>query len=312
MKIFLPGGAGLVGINLIASIKSSNPEWHLTVVDKKYDSIKVARIIFPDVNYICEDLSFTKNQKWPIQIKDCDVCIMLQAEIGGINDELFKINNIKTTKVILKELKKIGLKRIIHISSSVVNSKVSDLYTKTKKYQEMIILNEYPNTVVLRPTLMFGWFDRKHLGWLANLMVKFPFFPIPGKGKFIRQPLYVGDFCSIIKSCIKDSTIRGIYNITGLEKIKYVNLMKTLKKIKSSKTIFVYLPIPLFAFLLRFWAFLSNKPAFTSSQLHALTAGDEFEVIDWPSIFNVEKTSIISALKATHHHPKYSNIRIPF
>ena len=212
----------------------------------------------------------------------------------------------------MKELKKIGLKRIIHISSSVVNSKVSDLYTQTKKFQEMLVLKEYPNSVILRPTLMFGWFDRKHLGWLANLMVKFPLFPIPGEGKFIRQPLYVGDFCSIIKSCVKDSSIKGQYNITGLEKIKYVNLMKTLRKIKSSNTIFVYLPIPLFAFLLRIWAFISNKPAFTSSQLYALIAGDEFEIIDWPSIFNVNKTSIISALKTTHHDPKYSNIKIPF
>ena len=24
--------------------------------------------------------------------------------------------------------------------------------------------------VVLRPTLMFGWFDRKHLGWLSRFM----------------------------------------------------------------------------------------------------------------------------------------------
>ena len=123
MKIFLTGGAGLVGINLIASIKSSNPDWEIVVVDKNLNSIKVARRIFPDVNYLCEDLSLTKNQKWPFEIKDCDVCIMLQAEIGGTNDKLFEINNIKTTKVILNALQKFGLTRIIHISSSVVNSK---------------------------------------------------------------------------------------------------------------------------------------------------------------------------------------------
>ena len=87
MKIFLPGGAGLVGINLIASIKLSNPKWKLTVVDKKYESIKIAREIFPDVTYLCEDLSFTKNQKWPEKIKDCEICVMLQAEIGTINNE---------------------------------------------------------------------------------------------------------------------------------------------------------------------------------------------------------------------------------
>jgi len=312
MKIFLPGGAGLVGINLIASIKSSNPDWEIVVVDKNLNSIKVARKIFPDVNYLCEDLSLTKNQKWPFEIKDCDICIMLQAEIGGIDDKLFEINNIKTTKVILNELQKFGLTRIIHISSSVVNSKSNDLYTKTKRKQEMIVLRYFPDSIILRPTLMFGWFDRKHLGWLSNLMVSFPLFPIPGKGQFIRQPLYVGDFCSIIKSCIYDPSLKGSYNISGLEKIKYLDLMKILRKIKSSKTLFVFLPIPLFSFLLKLWAFISNKPAFTSSQLYALIAGDQFELIDWPSIFKVEKTNIEDALNLTHNDPRYSRIKIPF
>ena len=79
MKIFIPGGAGLVGINLIAAIKERYPNWELIVVDKKYQSIKVAKEIFPNVKFICEDLTKDINQKWPLEIKQCDVCIMLQA-----------------------------------------------------------------------------------------------------------------------------------------------------------------------------------------------------------------------------------------
>ncbi len=312
MKVFLPGGAGLLGINLIALIKSTNPEWELIVVDKKLESIKIAKKLFPDVIYICEDLSITINQKWIKEIKDCDLCVMMQAEIGTKNNTLFELNNITTTSQILKVLKKYKVKRLIHISSSVVNSKTNDLYTKTKRRQEELVLKEFPDSIVLRPTLMFGWFDRKHLGWLANLMIKFPFFPIPGKGKFIRQPLFVIDFCQIIKSCIDNESFKGTYNITGLEKIKYLDLMRILRNVKSAWTMFIFLPIPIFNFLLKFWAFLANKPAFTSSQLEALTAGDQFEIIDWPEIFNVNPTKLKDALKITHNHPKYSKIQIPF
>ena len=260
MKVFLPGGAGLLGINLIAIIKSTNPDWELVVVDKKLDSIKIAKKLFPDVIFICEDLSITINQKWVKEIKDCDLCVMLQAEIGTKNNHLFELNNITTTLQILKVLKKYKIKRLIHISSSVVNSKTKDLYTKTKRRQEEIVLKEFPYSIVLRPTLMFGWFDRKHLGWLANLMIKLPLFPIPGKGNFIRQPLFVLDFCEIIKSCIDNNSIKGTYNITGLEKIKYLDLMRKLRKVKSAWTVFIFLPNPTFNFLLKFWAFLTNKP----------------------------------------------------
>ena len=51
---------------------------------------------------------------------------------------------------------------------------------------------------VARPTLMFGWFDPKHFGWLSRFMAKVPVFPIPGSGKYMRQPLYVIDFCRVL------------------------------------------------------------------------------------------------------------------
>ena len=31
---------------------------------------------------------------------------------------------------------------------------------------------------------MFGWFDRKHLGWLARFMTRAPVFPVPGHGRY--------------------------------------------------------------------------------------------------------------------------------
>ncbi len=312
MKIFLPGGAGLVGLNLIARIYERYPSWTIIVVDKKYQSIKVAEKLFPNVKFICEDLTKDNNQKWPLEIKGCDICIMLQAEIGSKQPNLFELNNVISTKIILKQLKISGIKRLIHISSSVVNSKSKDLYTLTKREQESLVRSSFAKSVILRPTLMFGWFDRKHLGWLANFMIKMPFFPIPGRGDFIRQPLFVSDFCSIIVSCILDKSISGTYSISGLNKIKYVKLMRLLKEIKSSRILFVYIPIVIFAILLKIWALISKNPAFTTSQLYALIAGDEFETIDWPKIFNVKSTSIKEALKITHHDKKYSKTYIPF
>ena len=53
-----------------------------------------------------------------------------------------------------------------------------DDYTETKKAQEALTAASGIKQVVLRPTLMFGWFDRKHVGWLARFMQKTPVFPI--------------------------------------------------------------------------------------------------------------------------------------
>ena len=95
--------------------------------------------------------------------------------------------------------------------------------------------------VVLRPTLMFGWFDRKHLGWLARFMQKAPVFPIPGNGRYLRQPLYAGDFCDIIMACIERRP-SGTYNISGQEKIDYIDLIRAVKAATGARAPIVRIP----------------------------------------------------------------------
>ena len=53
-------------------------------------------------------------------------------------------------------------------------------------------------------------------------------FPIPGSGRYLRQPLYAGDFCDIIMACIEQRP-SGTYNISGQEKIDYIDLIRAVK-----------------------------------------------------------------------------------
>ena len=312
MKIFIPGGSGLVGLNLIAKLIASYPSWELTVVDKKSEAVDIAKLIFPSVKFIVEDLCLVKNQRWPKVALSSDACVMLQAEIGNKDKSMFYRNNIESTKNILNVIQKNKGIRLIHVSSSVVNSISNDEYTQTKREQERLVLSKFKNQIVLRPTLMFGWFDRKHMGWLSLFMKKTPIFPIPGNGNFIRQPLFVNDFCEIIKSCLEDKYISGTFNISGLEKITYSSLMKKLRNACGARCLLINIPIPVFSFLLKIWSFISKKPAFTNSQLMALIGGDEFEVINWPKIFKIKSTKISDALIETHQNKQYSKVTFPF
>ena len=158
---------------------------------------------------------------------------------------------------------------------------------------------------------MFGWFDRKHLGWLSRFMQKTPVFPIPGSGRYMRQPLYAGDMSNIVISCMH-SQITGTYNISGLEKIDYIDIIRTIKKSIKSKSVILKIPYSLFYFLLYVYAFFDKNPPFTTQQLAALVAHDEFEVIDWPNIFGVTPTPFAEAIDKTFNDPKYSKIVLEF
>jgi nucleoside-diphosphate-sugar epimerase len=165
--------------------------------------------------------------------------------------------------------------------------------------------------VILRPTLMFGWFDRKHLGWLRRFMRRAPVFPIPGSGRYLRQPLYAGDFANIIRACLQ-RRVSGAYNISGLDRIDYIDLIRLIREIEGSRTPIVRIPVRLFSALLQTYALFDRDPPFTVAQLKALTTPDIFEVIDWPAIFGVQPTPLREALATTFKDPAYGEIELTF
>ena len=294
-KILLPGGAGLVGQNLIARLKAKEYR-NIVVLDKHRSNLETLRKLHPDI--VVEYADLADRGDWENHIAGADVVVMLQAQIGGNDYTQFERNNVDSTRHIINAMKANHVPYLVHISSSVVESVANDWYTNTKKVQETMAVECGIPHVVLRPTLMYGWFDRKHFGWLSRFMQKVPVFPIPGHGRYMRQPLYVGDFCGIIISSIENRT-SGYYNISGLEQVDYIDIIREIKRAIQSRTLVVNIPYSLFYFLLALWAVFDKDPPFTTQQLVALVAPDEFEVIDWPGIFGVKPTPFIQAINDT-------------
>ena len=308
-KIIHPGGAGLVGQNLVARIKAKGYT-NIVVLDKHPANLIVLKQVQPDI--IAEYADLAEAGDWQRHFEDADVVVMLQAQIGGNDYQEFVSNNLDSTRLILDAIKANKIPYLVHISSSVVESAADDFYTNTKKDQERMVLESGIACPILRPTLMFGWFDRKHLGWLSRFMKKVPVFPIPGHGRYMRQPLYVGDFSNIIISCIENKVADGIYNISGQEKFDYIDIIREIKQATRAKALILTIPYSLFYGLIWIWGRFDKKPPFTTQQLAALSTKDEFEVIDWPSIFDVSYTPFSLAIDETFNHPEYSKVVLEF
>lgn len=309
IKIVLPGAAGLVGQNLVVQLKQRGYT-NLVAIDKHTNNLAVLKQLHPDVTCIEADLADAG--VWESAFIDADVVVMLQAQIGAPTMEPFMRNNVEATKQVLRVIKEKNIPYLVHISSSVVNSKAQDFYTETKKLQEQLVLDSGQLCCVLRPTLMFGWFDRKHLGWLSRFMEKVPVFPIPGHGRYMRQPLYEKDFCNIIISAIEKRPQNEIFNITGRDKVDYIDIIRTIKRVKGISTPIVKIPYHLFYFLMWGYALFSKNPPFTTQQLEALVADDHFELIPWWELFDVPSTPFQQAMEETFNDPTYSQYVLEF
>jgi nucleoside-diphosphate-sugar epimerase len=304
-KIVITGAAGLVGQNLIVELKSQGFT-RLVAIDKHAYNMGILRDLHPDVAAIEADVAIPG--AWEEAFAGASCVVQLHAQITSKFTEEFVRNNVDATRVVLDAFKRYNVPYMVHISSSVVVSVANDDYTNTKKAQEKLVVESGIRHTVLRPTLMFGWFDPKHFGWLSRFMAKTPVFPIPGDGRYMRQPLYERDFCRCIADCIVRERNGEIYDVVGDTRIDYVDIIHTIKRAKGLKTLILHIPYELFSFLLRVYALFSGKPPFTESQLRALTAGDDFHGIDTEQVFGFRQTPFAEAIKESYCDPRYGGI----
>jgi nucleoside-diphosphate-sugar epimerase len=308
-RIILPGGAGLVGFNLVIALRAEG--WQdIVVIDKHRHNLALMSELFCDVNTVEADLAQAGD--WSAHFQGAEAVVMLQAQIGSNDAQSFERNNISATRNVLDAAAAAGVDYLVHISSSVVESVAEDSYTHSKREQEAMVRAAAIPGIVLRPTLMFGWFDRKHLGWLSRFMARVPLFPVPGHGRYARQPLYAMDLCRVILACIEQRINGDPVNITGLEQIDYIDLIRAIKRSTGARCLVLPIPYWLFATLLWFWALFDRDPPFTVSQLRALVQGDEFELSAWPSRFGVEATDLQTAIEACFNDPQYSQYQLKF
>jgi len=304
-KIVLTGAAGLVGQNLIVEMKAQG--WsRLVAIDKHAYNLDILKRLHPDVETHLADLAEAGG--WEGTFSDAACVVQLHAQITGKYPQEFVRNNLDATRRVLDAARAHGVPYLVHISSSVVNSAADDDYTNTKKAQEKLVADDGIAHCILRPTLMFGWFDPKHLGWLARFMAKTPVFPIPGDGRYMRQPLYERDFCRCIVKCIELQPSRAVYDVCGDTRIDYIDIIRTIKRAKGLHTLILPIPYGLFRWLLRVYALFSGKPPFTASQLDALSAGDEFHGVDTQRVFGVSQTPFAEAVRESYCDPRYSRI----
>jgi nucleoside-diphosphate-sugar epimerase len=307
-KIVVTGAAGLVGQNLIPRLKA-DAENTIVAIDKHPRNTAILRELQPDVRVVEADLAAPG--AWQDELEGCTHLVSGHAQIGGLYLEEFTRNNVEASRRLMEAAERAGVGYVVNISSSVVNSMAVDFYTETKKAQEALLAATGTKQVVLRPTLMFGWFDRKHVGWLARFMQRVPVFPVPGDGKYLRQPLFVGDFVDIIAAAIQQE-LTGAYNITGQQRVDYIDMIRMLKEATGARARIVKIPYGLFGALLRINALVDKDPAFTVKQLEALVTPDVFEVIDWPGIFGVRSTPLEEAFRMTFRDPVYSKVALEF
>ena len=205
-------------------------------------------------------------------IKNSDIVINLIGILYETRKQKFYNIHSRIPEAVSKICSESDLKKFIHVSAIGASETSKSLYQKSKYQGEMEALNNFKNTVIIRPSVVCGTEDN-----FTNLFSKLSFLPvIPVVGiNYNFQPILVTDVADAIVQAIETKNNEGkIYEIGGPKVISFGDMVKSILKTINKKRFVVEMPMPIAKIQSAITDLLPIPPILTKDQCEILSEAD--------------------------------------
>ena len=262
------GGSGQIGRYLIRKLTKNNIK--VTVVTRNIHQKSYIIKTQGNAGYIdVVESDIYDEKKIRNLFSKSDICINLI----GILFEKKKGNtfhNIHTLfpSLLSKLSKEYKLKNFIHLSALGINNAIDSNYAKSKLEGEKNILENFPLSTILRPSIVYSVDDNFTTNFMT-LLNRLPIFPLYYSGKTKFAPIHCSDLTNIIYDVITKNINSKIIECVGPEVINFKEIIERLLRLIDKKRLLIPLPY-LFASVSAKIFQLFPNPILTEDQLRLL------------------------------------------
>ena len=205
-------------------------------------------------------------------IKNSDIVINLIGILYETRKQKFYNIHSSIPEAVAKICNESDVKKFIHVSAIGASENSKSLYQKSKYQGEVKALENFKNTVVMRPSVVCGTEDN-----FTNLFSKLSILPlIPVVGiNYKFQPILVNDVVDAIVQAIETKNNVGkIYEIGGPKIISFGDMVKSILSTINKKRFVVEMPMPLAKIQSTVTDLLPISPILTKDQCQILSEAD--------------------------------------
>ena len=189
-----------------------------------------------------------------------------------------------------------GVRSLVQVSAIGADADSKSAYARTKAAGEENARKAFPDTVVLRPSVVFGP-DDGFFNRFADLAAKAPAMPLIGGARTLFQPVYVDDVAAAVLAVLGQSKAGGkTSELGGPDVVSLRKVMTIVMEQTQRQRPFVPLPFWLARVQARFLELLPNPPLtrdqVTLLQSDNVVAEDALTLAD----LGIEATSFWSVL----------------
>ncbi len=205
-------------------------------------------------------------------IKNSDIVINLIGILYETRKQKFYNIHTNIPEAVAKICSESDVKKFIQVSAIGASQNSKSLYQKSKYQGEVNSLNNFKNTVIIRPSVVCGAEDN-----FTNLFSKLSILPvIPIVGiNYKFQPILVTDVANaIVRAIEKKDNVGKIYEIGGPKVISFGDMVKSILKTIKKKRFVVPMPMPIAKIQSTITDLLPFPPILTKDQCEILSEAD--------------------------------------
>ncbi len=152
-----------------------------------------------------------------------------------------------------------GVERLVHVSGIGVDRHSSSPYIRSRAQGEQAVRSEFPNAILLRPSVMFGPGDA-FLTPILKLLRRLPVYPLFGRGQTLLQPAYVEDVAEAVSALLRAANGATTIECGGPHTYSYEALLRMIAHRAGLRATLVPVPFLFWHALARLAEMLPHPP----------------------------------------------------
>ena len=194
------GGSGFVGRHATRELASRG--WRIRAASRRPD---LAGHLQP-MGAVGQIHAVQANLRYPDSVAravaGAEAVAIAVGVLASAGKQTFQALHVDGPRAVAKAAREAGVKRLVHISAIGADKDSPADYAKSKAEGEAAVLEEFPDAIILRPSIVFGPEDEffNRFAALANVS---PVLPLIGGGRTRFQPVYVADLAEAIANVVE-------------------------------------------------------------------------------------------------------------
>ncbi len=287
MKVFLTGGTGFVGSEVLRQLVSAGHSVRALVREGSEDKLAVTDGVEIHSGDITDAASLVG------ALEGCDAVIHLVGIIREFprRGVTFKKMHVKGTENVLEAAEEQGVSRYLHMSSNGTRERSNTGYHRTKWQAEESVRNSNLEWTIFRPSLIFAQ-GSEFVHMLSEVIRRLPVVPVIGDGQYRMQPVALKEVAStFVKALEMPETINKIYHLGGGESYSYDEILDlTSQAMGKGLVTKIHQPLFMIKPIIKVMQISEHFPI-TSDQLTMLVEGNVCGPEEWQEAFGLKATS---------------------